>query len=51
MKCGTVVGPGSIPVEVCECLEEVAEEFLTGLFNKIFESERMPKEWRGRAHF
>ncbi|KAK3564131.1 hypothetical protein QTP86_007801 [Hemibagrus guttatus] len=35
-----------IPVEVWKCLEEAAVEFLTSLFNRVLESERMPEEWR-----
>ncbi|WP_139267336.1 hypothetical protein, partial [Escherichia coli] len=46
MKSGKAVGPDDIPVEVWKCLGEVAVEFLTGLLNKILESERMPEEWR-----
>ena len=46
MKSGKAVGPDDIPVEVWKCLGEVAVEFLTSLFNKILESERMPEEWR-----
>lgn len=33
------------PVKVWKCLEEVTVEFLTGLFNKILEGEKMPGEW------
>lgn len=39
-------GPEDIPVEVWKSLEEMAVEFLTGLFNKILESEMMPEWWR-----
>ncbi|KAK2910488.1 hypothetical protein Q8A73_008203 [Channa argus] len=46
MKSGKAVGPDDIPVEVWKCLGEVAVEFLTSLFNKILESERMPEDWR-----
>ncbi|KAK3559045.1 hypothetical protein QTP86_000049 [Hemibagrus guttatus] len=40
------VGPDNIPVEVWKCLGEAAVEFLTSLFNRVLESERMPEEWR-----
>ncbi|KAK2902094.1 hypothetical protein Q8A73_011840 [Channa argus] len=46
MKSGKAVGPDDIPVEVWKCLGEVAVEFLSSLFNKILESERMPEDWR-----
>ncbi|KAK3514502.1 hypothetical protein QTP70_018662, partial [Hemibagrus guttatus] len=46
MKSGKAVGPDDIPVEVWTCLGEAAVEFLTSLFNRVLESERMPEEWR-----
>ncbi|KAK3544563.1 hypothetical protein QTP86_016937, partial [Hemibagrus guttatus] len=46
MKSGKAVGPGDIPVEVWKCLGEAAVEFLTSLFNRVLESEKMPEEWR-----
>ncbi|KAK3574227.1 hypothetical protein QTP86_004304 [Hemibagrus guttatus] len=46
MKSGKAVGPDDIPVEVWKCLGEAAVEFLTSLFNRILESEKMPEEWR-----
>ncbi|KAK3508959.1 hypothetical protein QTP70_015383, partial [Hemibagrus guttatus] len=46
MKSGKAVGPDDIPVEVWKCLGEAAVEFLTSLFNRVLESERMPEEWR-----
>ncbi|KAK3571078.1 hypothetical protein QTP86_001733, partial [Hemibagrus guttatus] len=46
MKSGKAVGPDDIPVEVWKCLGEVAVEFLTSLFNRVLESEKMPEEWR-----
>ncbi|KAK3534728.1 hypothetical protein QTP86_023977, partial [Hemibagrus guttatus] len=46
MKSGKAVGPDDIPVEVWKCLGEAAVEFLTGLFNRVLESEKMPEEWR-----
>ncbi|KAK3570545.1 hypothetical protein QTP86_022081 [Hemibagrus guttatus] len=46
MKSGKAVGPDDIPVEVWKCLGEAAVEFLASLFNRVLESERMPKEWR-----
>ncbi|KAK3569374.1 hypothetical protein QTP86_026885, partial [Hemibagrus guttatus] len=46
MKSGKAVGPDNIPVEVWKCLGEAAVKFLTSLFNRVLESERMPEEWR-----
>ncbi|KAK3526662.1 hypothetical protein QTP70_030874 [Hemibagrus guttatus] len=46
MKSGKAVGPDDIPVEVWKRLGEAAVEFLTSLFNRVLESERMPEEWR-----
>ncbi|KAK3538868.1 hypothetical protein QTP86_018772 [Hemibagrus guttatus] len=46
MKSGKAVGPDDIPVEAWKCLGEAAVEFLTSLFNRVLESERMPEEWR-----
>ncbi|KAK3556963.1 hypothetical protein QTP70_022304 [Hemibagrus guttatus] len=46
MKSGKAVAPDDIPVEVWKCLGEAAVEFLTSLFNRVLESEKMPEEWR-----
>ena len=46
MKNGKAVGPDDIPVEVWTYLEESALKFLTKLYNRTMESERMPAEWR-----
>ena len=46
MKNGKAVGPDDIPVEVWKCLGEIALEFLTKLYSRTMESERMPEEWR-----
>ncbi|KAK3507852.1 hypothetical protein QTP70_001473 [Hemibagrus guttatus] len=46
MKSGNAVGPDDITVEVWKCLGEAGVEFLTSLFNRVLESERMPEEWR-----
>ncbi|KAK3541849.1 hypothetical protein QTP86_008058 [Hemibagrus guttatus] len=46
MKSGKAVGPDDIPVEVWKCLAEAAVEFLTSLFNRVLEGEKMPEEWR-----
>ncbi|KAK3564719.1 hypothetical protein QTP86_024874, partial [Hemibagrus guttatus] len=46
MKSGKAVGPDDIPVEVWKCLGEAAVEFLTSLFNRVLETERMLEEWR-----
>ncbi|MCJ8737462.1 hypothetical protein PDJAM_G00024310 [Pangasius djambal] len=48
MKSGKAVGPDDIPLEVWKCLGEAAVEFLTSLFNRVLESEKMPEEWRKR---
>ncbi|MCI4382174.1 hypothetical protein PGIGA_G00260740 [Pangasianodon gigas] len=45
MKSGKAVGPDDIPVEVWKCLGEAAVEFLTSLFNRVLESEKIPEEW------
>ncbi|KAK3546639.1 hypothetical protein QTP70_031433, partial [Hemibagrus guttatus] len=49
MKSRKAVGPDDIPVEVWKCLGEAAVEFLTSLFNRVLENERMPEEWRRRV--
>lgn len=46
MKMGKAVGPDDIPVEAWRCLGDMAIRFLTKLFNRILEGERMPEEWR-----
>lgn len=46
MKSGKALGPDDIHVEIWKCLGEVAIGFLTGLFNRILDSEKMPGEWR-----
>ncbi|KAI5102400.1 hypothetical protein C0J45_7752 [Silurus meridionalis] len=46
MESGKSVGPDDITVEAWRCLGEMATEFLTRLFNKNLEGERMPEEWR-----
>ena len=46
MKNGKAVGPDDIPVEVWKCLGESALKFLTKLYSRTMESERMPEEWR-----
>ena len=45
IKTGKAVGPDNIPIEARKCLE-LTIDFLTRLFNKILEDERMPDEWR-----
>ena len=44
MKTGKAVGLDDIPVEAWRCLGELVIDFLTRLFNKISEDERMPNE-------
>ena len=46
MQNGKAVGPDDIPMEVWKCLGENALEFLTKLYNRMMESERMPEDWR-----
>ena len=46
MKNGKAVGQDDIPVEVWKCLGESELKFLTKLYNRTMESERMPDEWR-----
>ena len=46
MKNGKTVGPDDIPVEVWKCIGNSAREFLTNLYDRTMESERMPDEWR-----
>ena len=46
MKTGKAVGPQDMPVEVWKCQGEIALEFITILYNRTMESERMPVEWR-----
>ena len=46
MKTGKAVGPDDIPVEAWRCLGELTVNFLTRLFNKILEDERIPDEWK-----
>ena len=40
------VGPDAIPIEVWKCLGEFGVKWLTKLFNKIWQSNKMPEEWR-----
>ena len=44
MMNGKAVGPDDIPVVVWKCLGESALKFLTKLYNRTMESERMPEE-------
>ena len=46
MKSGKAVGPDDRLVEVWKCLGEVAVDFLTRLFKRILETDKMPDEWR-----
>ena len=46
MNTGKAVGLNDIPVEVWRWLGELVIHFLTRLFNKILEDERMPDKWR-----
>ncbi|KAE8278217.1 hypothetical protein D5F01_LYC23707 [Larimichthys crocea] len=54
MKSGKALGPDDIPVEVWKCLGEMAVHVLTGLFNRILDSEKMPRGMEEKcdgAHF
>jgi hypothetical protein len=46
MKGGKAMGPDGIPIEVWKCLGDIAIVWLTKLFNHIFQSNKMPDEWR-----
>ena len=46
MKKVKAVGPDDIPLDVWNCIGESALKFLTKLYNRTMESERMPEEWR-----
>jgi hypothetical protein len=46
MKGGKVMGSDGIPIETWRCLGVRAIVWLTKLFNLIFRSNKMPKEWR-----
>ena len=46
MKSGKAVGPDSIPVEVWKSLGEDGVAWLTDFFNVIFNTAKMPQEWR-----
>jgi hypothetical protein len=43
---GKAMGLGEIPIEVWRTLGDVAIVWLTKLFNFMFQSNKMPKEWR-----
>ena len=46
MKSGKAVGPDDLPIEVWRCMGEVEVQWLTRLFNRIFETRKMPDAWR-----
>ncbi|XP_019224321.1 PREDICTED: uncharacterized protein LOC109206009 [Nicotiana attenuata] len=46
MSRGKVTGPDEIPVEFWRYAGRAGLEWLTGLFNIIFRTKRMPDEWR-----
>ena len=46
MKTRKTVGPDEIPIEVWKCLGEFGIKWLTKLFNKIWQSNKIPDEWR-----
>ena len=45
MAKGKAVGPDQIPVKVWKFMGEVGLEWLTELFNVIFRTAKMPREW------
>jgi hypothetical protein len=46
MKGGKAMGPDEIPIEVWRSLGDIAIVWLTKLFNLMFQSNKMPDEWR-----
>ncbi|XP_070030093.1 uncharacterized protein [Nicotiana sylvestris] len=48
MRRGRATGPDEIPVELWRWVGRPSLEWLTGLFNVIFKTNRMPVEWRWR---
>ena len=46
MKTRKVIGLDAIPIEVWKCLGEFRIKWLTKLFNKIWQSNKIPDEWR-----
>ncbi|WMV16255.1 hypothetical protein MTR67_009640 [Solanum verrucosum] len=46
MSRGRVTGPDEIPVEFWKSTDKAGIEWLTGLFNVIFKTAKMPDEWR-----
>ena len=46
MKSRKAVGPDGIPIEAWKCLDESGLEWLTNLFNKIWQTNKSPNEWR-----
>ncbi|XP_019230029.1 PREDICTED: uncharacterized protein LOC109210997 [Nicotiana attenuata] len=46
MSRGRATGPDEIPVEFWKSVGRAGLEWLTGLFNVIFKTKKMPEEWR-----
>ena len=46
MKGGKTMGPDGIPIKVWRYLGDIAIVWLTKMFNNIFQSNKMPEEWR-----
>ena len=46
MKGGKAMGADGILIKVWRCLGDIAIVWLTKIFNNIFRSNKMPKEWR-----
>jgi len=46
MTNGKVEGPDQIPMEVWKCLGEEGLKWLVELFNVIFRTGKVPREWK-----
>ena len=46
MRRGRATGPDEIPVEFWKYVGEAGVRWLTGLFNEIFKTAKMPEAWR-----
>ncbi|XP_015158910.1 uncharacterized protein [Solanum tuberosum] len=46
MSRGRATGPDEIPVEFWKSMDKAGIKWLTGLFNVIFKTAKMPEEWR-----
>ena len=46
MKVGKAMVPDGIPIKVWRCLGNLGIVWLSKMFNKIYQSNKMPEEWR-----